>query len=259
MSKNQIRRGSRKHILEWSGSNDFIPSLQRIVSPIGFNVCKNADRQPKSYDDCRESTLTNKKDSFLTRCQAQCVRDWWLFHKRGSKLPTWDLVIQAEDINKHPALVLVEAKARISELRSDGKKSSKRSQPEAQKRSDDNDERIGKAISEAMSFLKHQNPKIHLCKYENYQFCNRIAFSWKLASMGIPVVLVYLGFLGDTGFTDRIFTKERWTQSVREKTEKNFPFELWAEEIRCGAGSFWFLVESKKVLSPSQQLRSGKP
>ena len=76
--------------------------------------------------------------------------------------------------------------------------------------------------------------------------------------MGIPVVLVYLGFIGDTGFADQIFTKELWTQSVRNKTEKNFPFELWAEEIRCGAGSFWFLVESKKVLFHSPAIAERK-
>lgn len=114
-----INAGSHKHILDWSESNDFIPSLQRIVGTIGFNVCINADRQPKGYDDCRESTLTSKEDSFLTRCQAMCVRKWWLV--KGTKLPTWDLVVRAEDICKRAALVLVEAKAHISELCSDSK------------------------------------------------------------------------------------------------------------------------------------------
>lgn len=37
----------------------------------------------------------------------------------------------------------------------------------------------------------------------HYQFANRLGFAWKLASIGVPTVLVYLGFTGDDGIIDR--------------------------------------------------------
>ena len=36
----------------------------------------------------------------------------------------------------------------------------------------------------------------------NYQLANRLAFTWKLASLGLPTVLIYLGFYGDRGIGD---------------------------------------------------------
>jgi hypothetical protein len=36
----------------------------------------------------------------------------------------------------------------------------------------------------------------HISRDNRYQMSNRFAWSWKLASVGVPVVLVYLGFVG---------------------------------------------------------------
>lgn len=106
-----------------------------------------------------------------------------------------------------------------------------------------------------MMSLKPQIPNIHLSKDENYQFCNRIAFSWKLASIGVPVVLVYLGFLGDEriaqGQQDQIPTDEDWQRIICAKTQNNFPSAMWEKEIICGAASFWLLVKSLNVLLQS--------
>ena len=60
-----------------------------------------------------------------------------------------------------------------------------------------NHHRIGSAIAQA-------NVGLHvaaggpwaLSRDKCYQLSNRFAWSWKLAALGVPVILIYLGFLG---------------------------------------------------------------
>ncbi len=59
-----------------------------------------------------------------------------------------------------------------------------------------NHAQIGRAISEASLGLKDTMDGWNLSRDSHYQLANRFAWAWKLASMGVPVVLVYLGFLG---------------------------------------------------------------
>jgi hypothetical protein len=42
-----------------------------------------------------------------------------------------------------------------------------------------------------------------LSRDSHYQLTNRFAWAWKLASMGVPVVLGYLGFQGAAEMKDR--------------------------------------------------------
>ena len=37
----------------------------------------------------------------------------------------------------------------------------------------------------------------------HYSLCNRVAWAWKLAQLGVPVVWVYLGFLNATEMLDQ--------------------------------------------------------
>jgi hypothetical protein len=67
-----------------------------------------------------------------------------------------------------------------------GKILRRRRTPEEKKRSAANHERIGMAISEATSILQAVVPDVSLSRDYCYQFANRIAFAWKLASMGVP-------------------------------------------------------------------------
>jgi hypothetical protein len=60
------------------------------------------------------------------------------------------------------------------------------------------------AISEATSALQLIAPEISLSRDYCYQFANRIAFAWKIASTGVPVAMIYLGFIGDARIISHI-------------------------------------------------------
>ena len=113
------------------------------------------------------------------------LRDWWLAVKRGANTPNWDIASTCQVEGKR-GLLLVEAKAHTGEL-SDGGTGSRNVR---------NLRSIGTAISEANDALARiTGGAWDLSKDHHYQVANRFAWSWKLASLGIPVVLVYLGFL----------------------------------------------------------------
>jgi hypothetical protein len=164
-----------------------------------------------------------QKEPFLSKDQQDRLQDWWLVHKDGAKLPTWDLVVAASDSSHHPALVLVEAKAHGTELSESGKSWPRRKTPQQQARSDANHKRVGQAISETAVALRRIVPEISLSRDRCYQFANRIAFAWRLASMGIPVAMIYLGFIGDTAISradDCFHDADQWTKAFHDHTVK---------------------------------------
>jgi hypothetical protein len=168
----------------------------------------------------------------------------------------------ASDESGRPALVLVEAKAHISELSTAGKSASKRESPDQQKRSDENHEQIGTAIAQAMATLCKLVPGISLTRDKSYQFANRIAFAWKLASLGVPVGLIYLGFIGDLGIShgdDCFRTSKHWRDAFRTHTAEHFPSGMLERRIDCGDASFWLLVREIQVLRQSPMLGQRKP
>src|SRR5687768_17514962 len=89
----------------------------------------------------------------------------------------------------NPALVLIEAKAHVQEFTNGAA-----GQPA--NINSENRERIGRAISEARDALSRHANEIGISRDSWYQFSNRVAFAWKLASEGTPTALIYLGFTG---------------------------------------------------------------
>jgi hypothetical protein len=113
------------------------------------------------------------------------LENWWLAHPKGANTPNWDIALGCE-IEGKPGLVLVEAKAHETELKEDGKVP----RPTDSQNSRDNHQRITAAIDQACEAMRHLAPGISISVKNCYQFSNRIAFAWKLATMGIPVALV---------------------------------------------------------------------
>ncbi|HPV14642.1 MAG TPA: hypothetical protein PL126_03215 [Candidatus Cloacimonadota bacterium] len=56
---------------------------------------------------------------------------------------------------------------------------------------------IGNDISNAREALLPFCDEIKISHDSHYQLSNRIAYTWKLASLGVPTILLYLGFLND--------------------------------------------------------------
>jgi hypothetical protein len=153
---------------------------------------------PRGYSHPEEARLDTFGLAVLPDSRAwSALRPWWLAHEGGANTPNWDIAMSCE-IEGRPGLVLVEAKANVPELGTAGKPLDAAASPA----SHDNHDRIGQAIAEANSGLRGIAPSISLSRNSHYQLCNRLAFSWKLASLGIPTVLVYLGFCGDHGIAD---------------------------------------------------------
>jgi hypothetical protein len=260
--RRDIDAGSRMHMLDWVESEDFLPSVRTMVMPIGFTVADNADWQPKGRQDHHETVLVGGTQRFLARVEEQLLATWWLVHRKGAKLPTWDLAVTALDSQGKKALILVEAKAHAVELSSAGKLHPSRKTSEEQSRSDENHARISQAIQEANAALQQAIPTIAICRDRNYQFANRIAFAWKLASMGIPVALIYLGFIGDTAIARPgacFLAPADWQAAFERHTANVFPTAMQGRKIDCGAAPFWLLVKDHNALRlspPVDQRRS---
>ena len=151
------------------------------------------------------------------------LKDWWLVKCNGANTPNWDIASTCK-IDGRKGLLLVEAKAHDSELL----------KAEAGKPGGgnlDNYKRIHQCIEEAnRGLLKCTGVGWNLSLDSHYQMSNRFAWSWKLAQMGFPVVLVYLGFLNANEMQERgkPFTKfEEWELLVQTHSAPLFPASVW--------------------------------
>ena len=153
------------------------------------------------------------------------LRKWWLAVSKGANTPNWDIAITCT-IKGQRGLLLVEAKAHSAELGESGSFSSG---------NPGNRERIRLAITEATAGLQTatQGPW-KLSPDSHYQLSNRFAWSWKLASLGIPVILLYLGFLNAEDMADRgqVFgSAGQWETSLRAHSEGVVDNRCWGQWI----------------------------
>jgi hypothetical protein len=183
--------------------------------------------QPRGLLDGDEVRL-GETMQFLTTDHREQLTDWWLAERRRANTPNWDIVSTCR-VGAATGLVLVEAKAHSAELHRDGKAPGNLR----------NDERIREAISEANSALGGPRAGWRLSSTTHYQLCNRFAWAWKVASFGVPVILVYLGFLQaaemDGGFSDHA----AWRDCLTEHAGDVVPQDVW--DRRRPAGSSWFV------------------
>jgi hypothetical protein len=147
---------------------------------------------------------------------------------RNANTPNWDIASTCR-IDSKPGLLLVEAKSHDAELRNEEKGKEK---PSATANSWLNHEQIGACIEKASLALAEQTHlPWALSRDWNYQMANRFAWSWKLASLGKPVILVYLGFLDCQEMRKKKqfpFAKhEDWDRLVKSHSSSLFPAQVW--------------------------------
>jgi len=95
---------------------------------------------------------------------------------------------------------------------------------------------------------------IAISRNTHYQLANRIAFAWKLATLGVPTVLVYLGFTGDDGIADAgepFRDHAHWVVEFDRYAHGGVPSSLREVKVPCGASYFWLLVRDRPVVSIS--------
>ena len=214
-------RGSQKHLLNLMDEfGTHLPVFNDLFSGFaeigGMDVCR-----PRSTEEPDEYTLrTFLQNTRLVDWYAHAKFDaWWV--PEEYKNPTWDLLCTARVEGKR-GLVLVEAKAHLSELKEDGKELASGASAQSQA----NHNRIAECIADASHALDAALPgTVNLSVNSHYQLANRIASAWKLASCGLPVVLLYLGFTGDTYFEDYFRTDEEWQKTMQDHLAGVFPHE----------------------------------
>jgi hypothetical protein len=181
------------------------------------------------------------------------IRSWWLVEQRRANTPNWDLA-STSTVGGLKGLVLMEAKAHAAELHGGGKPA-----PSDEGASKRNHDQIRLAIASAKEALSQLGCETVISIDLNYQLSNRIAFTWKLASLGVPVVLVYLGFIGDEGMRNPLRTTEDWFCALSAHAENIFPKPITDRRIDCKAAPFWILARTLPIISQSPPPSTPKP
>jgi hypothetical protein len=208
---------------------------------------------PGGYREPDEARLETFGPTILPDAETWArLRTWWLIHERGANTPNWDIALCCE-IEGNTGLILVEAKANAPELSALGKSRDSKASPA----SAENHDQIARAISEACSALGQLGVTTTISRDSHYQLSNRVAFAWKLAALGIPTVLVYLGFFGDDGIADTgapFVDEADWHRAFGAYAHPIVPSNVFEQRIDCGATPFWVLVRARRAIeiSPSR-------
>ena len=232
------RRGSRPRcVLLTHGTVQRVSDRLTAVASPALVVNSGDTWSPRGFGDAREVTLSDCSEALLGKHEQLELKRWWL--ATTGKLPTWDLVASAK-AGARKGLVLVEAKAHELEL--DSRRRTKVSSP--------NEVTITRALCEATAALEAVMPGWDLVDAP-YQLANRIAWGWKLASMGIPVVLVYVGFLHATEMSDLgewFIDQAAWEGAVRRYSSRGVPPDAWGQ--RLDVGDAWLQLEIRTTHVP---------
>lgn len=251
MGQSDQYRGSRKHILDWVSSEprSFVAGLNDLLGGTAA-VSVEADRwMPEGNGNDREARLDLLDEAYVPDGVRKALTDWWLVHKGGANTPNWDLLSTATIAGRR-GLVLVEAKANCAELKVDGKVLA----DDASVHSRENHDRIRAAIEEARNGLNAIVPGVRIDIGTHYQLSNRLAFAWKLASLGVPNVLVYLGFTGDLGIVDAgepLQSEEHWSEVFMRHPSPVLPPEIFNRPHLCDKSSMQIIIRARPVLSHS--------
>ena len=232
-------RGSRPRcvLLAEGGPQEVAARLTRLVNiphvlvspsdrwmPFGKPVQRNGewDATPS-----REVVLS-KTNSLVPLSIQHQLRNWWLKTPKMANAPNWDFASTCK-INDKAGLLLIEAKAHTNEMSTEGK-----SHPTT-RNGELNHERIGWAIEQAAAALHLRTGKRwDISRDHHYQLSNRFAWSWKLVTLGIPVVLVYLGFLNAQDMADKgpLFHCEGdWARVLKEHSRGVVDDSVWNKWI----------------------------
>jgi hypothetical protein len=247
-------RGSRKHVLDVLECGDFMARMDGLLTGTTVRLADPPHPRPISRKD-KANWIEYDAETYLKR---HPIKDWagslpscWWVAGRGTR-PTWDLLCHVV-VSAKPGLLLGEAKAHEAELDWAGKRLSS----SAKRNSKENHAQIAGCIREANAVLnKLCDGLFNLDVGSHYQLANRVAYAWKLASLGIPVVLLYLGFTGDTYFDDYIRDDAHWQRVMGGYLQGVVSQQLPERPVAVqGGGSLLFMIRSLPVRQPSTRSR----
>jgi len=204
-------------------------SLSELVWPHAL-VQPSDFWRPRAFLDPKEPELCETNE-FLPPDICDAVLNWWLVVRKRARTPVWDLAATCTVPGyDQRGVVLVEAKAHCEELSEGGKELGAKTNRK-------NHERIGDAICEANTGLNGVLAGWNLARDSHYQLSNRFAWAWKLARLGVPVVLVYLGFLNATEMVDQgtpFHDARQWRDCLLSHAQGIVPEQAWETRLLLG-------------------------
>ncbi len=248
------RRGSkpRCHLLTEGDDAEVAARLTAIIAPWG-EVRPGHFWLPRGFEDVSEGKL-GETPGFLSDGLREQVSKWWLKVRPRANTPNWDIASTC-DIQGRDGLMLVEAKAHWRELSCAGKLNPRTANGW------ENHERIGAAIQEANVPLNEILSGWGLSRDSHYQLSNRFAWAWKLASLGVPVILVYLGFLNADEMSDRgrpFHSADDWEGAVRTHSAGVVPDNVWGDSLLdVGGTPLRALIRSEQIALPPRESSEG--
>ena len=235
-------KGSRRCCLSITdGTPEAVAArLTDLIQPFAVVQSSNLVYFPKGFGGPQEAKL-GETEGLLSDEQREAVTTWWLAVREHNgyraNTPNWD-VASSCTIEGRRGLVLIEAKAHSNELHSDGK---------PKKSNEDNDARIRSAIAEANDALNAVFPGWNLSAASHYQLCNRFAWAWKVASLGVPVILIYLGFLNveEMRKQGQLFKSDSdWSNAVYQHSKDVVPRAAWRRVLEVNGTRLFPLIRS---------------
>jgi|SRR5208337_1991854 len=235
------RSGSRARcILLTDGEGTVVAQrLTSLIEPFGVVDHNKHYWMPRGFAAPREARLGEAVNLLSTENRA-LVSDWWLAVRHPkANTPNWDIAFTAR-IDEREGLVLVEAKAHENELSAGGKAVTKRTNT-------DNRKQIEACCVKAGEKLNACLPGWNLSATRNYQLCNRFAWAWKVATLGIPVVLVYLGFLDADEMPIPLRSGPGWKALMRAHSDGIVPDTAWDAPIMVGVTPLYASIRAMRV------------
>ena len=237
-------RGSRPRcVLLTDGSADQV--AQRLTGLVGkpeVQVSAEDRWQPQGKCHVREAELDKlrKGDAVLLNDAIRGqLQEWWLVEGKGSaKTPSWDIASTCT-VSGRRGLLLVEAKAHSEEL----------SKGDRCGAGPVNRKRIEIALKEASAGLrKATRGPWRLSAEHRFQLANRFAWSWKLATFGVLVVLVYLGFLDAIEMADKnrrpFASDDDWRTALLKDCRETVDTACWERMLDIGGTPLLPLMRS---------------
>lgn len=247
--KPKERRGSkpRCHLLTHGPASDVASRLNALAGAFA-NVSNSDCWMPLGFENLEEAQL-HKAPRLLGSGFGLQLSKWWLAPaSERAMTPNFDIASTCT-IDGKAGLLLVEAKAHDEELNKEA--AGRRLTPDSSDNRKASHETIGAAMESARSGLgKATGLSWRISRDSHYQISNRFAWAWKLADLGIPVVLVYLGFLRADEMDDRgkpFKDHAEWDRLVKSHSESLFPPEVWGQRWMISGQPLIPLIRSLNV------------
>lgn len=240
--------GSRRDVLLLLDSPYYVLALNSALAGTGTVVAADDVHRPIGHADDREYQLPEFSREYLqVQFEYRQIEEpaWWIV-KRNARVrtPNFDLISTAT-VCGMLGVLLVEAKAHHGELETCGKSFNRNSNLE-------NHQKIGASIDLANRALNGIAPGFKLSHDAFYQVSNRIAWGWRLASPGVPVTVLYLGFVRDPYWPkDQFESGGDWIHAARSYLANVMPVDMLDRRLQCSErGSLMIRAAALPAIPP---------